>query len=167
MVLNFTYEEDGIAIVSNNRGVCVCVCVAAARGLLRQRHRSDSRRSHARPRVVRPAVLHGSTCSALPYESGGWLRGVSTRPRFQVKQTRSSFNRSLLSCPRPAFNVTNQGHIHTRNDSCPRVYIYIYIYIYIYGEKISWTDHVSNEEVLLRSQGTDEWISYLKWENGS
>ena len=49
----------------------VCVRVAAARSLLRQRHRSDSRRSHARPLVVRPAMLHCSTCSALPYKSGG------------------------------------------------------------------------------------------------
>jgi hypothetical protein len=51
--------------------VRVFVCVAAARSLLRQRHRSDSRRSHARPLVVRPAMLHGSTCSALPCENGG------------------------------------------------------------------------------------------------
>jgi hypothetical protein len=29
-------------------------------------------------------------------------------------------------------------------------FIYIYIYIYIYMEKISWTDHVRNEEVLFR-----------------
>ena len=58
---------------------------------------------------------------------------------------------------------------------CVCVYIYIYIYIYIYSavdhkhlesfkmwcwkrmEKISWTDHVRNEEVLLTSQGAEEY----------
>ena len=30
------------------------------------------------------------------------------------------------------------------------MYIYIYIYIYIRIVKLSWTDHVRNEEVLLR-----------------
>ena len=44
------------------------------------------------------------------------------------------------------------------------IYIYIYMYIYIRMEKISWTDHVRNEEVLLRVRSRG--ISYMKYVNG-
>jgi hypothetical protein len=65
----------------------------------------------------------------------------------------------------PVCNMTDKG---AEGNRCYcSVYIYIYIYIYIYEmwcwrrvEKISWTDHVRNEECYLELMSRE--ISYMK-----